>query len=185
MKYLKIIMMTHLVILLLLAGGNSMAADQLNTSKLTEIKAVKFNQNQVITAGLPTAEQFLLLQQAGVKNVINLIPNDNPNALKNEQKIVTDLGMQYHNINVDWQQPTLENVEQFFALMKANNNQPVVVHCAANYRASAFYYLYLATQQGKQVDINDTLSPWGDLQKSFEEYPQWQALIETVKQKYK
>jgi protein tyrosine phosphatase (PTP) superfamily phosphohydrolase (DUF442 family) len=98
---------------------------------------------------------------------------------------VTELGMQYHNISVDWQQPTLENVEQFFALMKANNDQPVVVHCAANYRASAFYYLYLATQQDQQVDINDTLSPWGDLQKSFEEYPQWQALIEKVKQKYK
>jgi protein tyrosine phosphatase (PTP) superfamily phosphohydrolase (DUF442 family) len=185
MKHFKIIMMTHLVILLLLTGGNSMAAVQMNTSKLSEIKAVKFNQNQVITAGLPTEGQFALLQQAGVKTVINLIPNDNPNALKNEQQIVTELGMQYHNISVDWQQPTLENVEQFFALMKANNDQPVVVHCAANYRASAFYYLYLATQQDQQVDINDTLSPWGDLQKSFEEYPQWQALIEKVKQKYK
>ncbi|WP_434939244.1 protein tyrosine phosphatase family protein [Shewanella sp. HL-SH8] len=184
MKLLHIII--HLVASLLFISTHTMANnDNLDTRKLQQIKAVKFNQNQVITAGLPTPEQFALLQQAGVKTVINLIPDNNPNALKNEQQIVTELGMQYHNISVDWQQPTLENVEQFFALMKANNNQPVVVHCAANYRASAFYYLYLATQQDQQVDINDTLSPWGDLQKSFEEYPQWQALIETVKQKYK
>ncbi|WP_434931114.1 protein tyrosine phosphatase family protein [Shewanella sp. HL-SH5] len=184
MKLLHIII--HLVASLLFISTHTMANnDNLDTRKLQQIKAVKFNQNQVITAGLPTPEQFALLQQAGVKTVINLIPNDNPNALKNEQQIVTGLGMGYHNISVDWQQPKLEDVEQFFALMKANNNQPVVVHCAANYRASAFYYLYLATQQDQQVDINDTLSPWGDLQKSFEEYPQWQALIETVKQKYK
>ncbi|GAA0780695.1 MULTISPECIES: protein tyrosine phosphatase family protein [Pseudomonadati] len=182
MKLLNII---NLVASLLLISTHTMANnDKIDTDKLQQIKAVKFNNNQVITAGLPTIEEFSLLQQAGVKTVINLIPHNNPNALKNEQQIVTDLGMQYHNISVDWQQPTLENVDQFFALMQANNNQAVVVHCAANYRASAFYYLYLVTQQHQAVDINNVLSPWGDLPTSFKAYPQWQALIETVKQKY-
>ena len=176
---------THLLLSLLMISTHTMAnIDQIDTRKLQQIKAIKFNDNQVITAGLPTIEEFSLLQQAGVKTVINLIPNNNPNALKNEQKVVTDLGMQYHNISVDWQQPTLENVEQFFALMRANNNQPVLIHCAANYRASAFYYLYLATQQHQAVDINNVLSPWGDLPTSFKEYPQWQVLIEKVKQQY-
>ena len=176
---------TYFLLSLLVISTDTMAnIGQIDTRKLQQIKAIKFNDNQVITAGLPTIKEFGLLQQAGVKTVINLIPNNNPNALKNEQQIVTDLGMQYHNISVDWQQPTLENVEQFFALMKANNNQPVVVHCAANYRASAFYYLYLATQQHQAVDINNVLSPWGDLPTSFKQYPQWQVLIEKVKQQY-
>jgi uncharacterized protein (TIGR01244 family) len=155
----------------------------IDTSKLGDIKAIKFNNQQVITSGLPTELQFEQLAQAGIKTVINLIPNDNPNALPNEQQIVTQLGMNYHNISVDWQQPTPENLQQFFSLMEQNGDAPVLVHCAANYRASAFYYLY-QTRQNKAPSMAEALTPWGDLQQSFAEYPQWQQLIEDAKQQY-
>jgi uncharacterized protein (TIGR01244 family) len=155
----------------------------IDTNTLGDIKAVKFNNPQVITAGLPTEQQFAQLAQAGIKTVINLIPNDNPNALQNEQQIVTQLGMNYHNISVDWQQPTPENLQQFFSLMDQNGDAPVLVHCAANYRASAFYYLY-QTRQNKAPTMAEALTPWGDLQQSFAEYPQWQQLIEDTKQQY-
>jgi uncharacterized protein (TIGR01244 family) len=151
----------------------------IDTSKLGDIKAVKFNNPQVMTSGLPTEPQFAQLAQAGIKTVINLIPNDNPNALANEQQIVTQLGMNYHNISVDWQNPTQENLAQFFSLMQQNGDAPVLVHCAANYRASAFYYLY-QTSQNTAPSMADALTPWGDLQQSFAEYPQWQKLIEDV-----
>jgi uncharacterized protein (TIGR01244 family) len=157
--------------------ASSMA--NIDTSKLGDIKAVKFNNQQVITSGLPTELQFEQLAQAGIKTVINLIPNDNPNALPNEQQIVTQLGMNYHNISVDWQQPTPENLQQFFSLMQQNGDAPVLVHCAANYRASAFYYLY-QTSQNTAPSMAEALTPWGDLQQSFAEYPQWQKLIEDV-----
>ncbi|QHS14954.1 protein tyrosine phosphatase family protein [Shewanella sp. Arc9-LZ] len=157
--------------------ASSMA--NIDTSKLGDIKAIKFNNQQVITAGLPTEPQFAQLAQAGIKTVINLIPNDNPHALQNEQQIVTQLGMNYHNISVDWQQPTQENLQQFFSLMEQNGDAPVLVHCAANYRASAFYYLY-QTRQNKAPTMAEALTPWGDLQQSFAEYPQWKKLIEDV-----
>jgi uncharacterized protein (TIGR01244 family) len=157
--------------------ASSMA--NIDTSKLGDIKAIKFNNQQVITAGLPTEPQFAQLAQAGIKTVINLIPNDNPHALQNEPQIVTQLGMNYHNISVDWQQPTQENLQQFFSLMEQNGDAPVLVHCAANYRASAFYYLY-QTRQNKAPTMAEALTPWGDLQQSFAEYPQWKKLIEDV-----
>jgi uncharacterized protein (TIGR01244 family) len=157
--------------------ASSMA--NIDTSKLGDIKAIKFNNQQVITAGLPTEPQFAQLAQAGIKTVINLIPNDNPHALQNEQQIVTQLGMNYHNISVDSQQPTQENLQQFFSLMEQNGDAPVLVHCAANYRASAFYYLY-QTRQNKAPTMAEALTPWGDLQQSFAEYPQWKKLIEDV-----
>lgn len=168
-----------------LALVNPVAAE-INPAQLADIKAIKINNNQVITAGLPTSSEFETLKQAGVEVVINLIPTNNPNFLAEEPELVNDSGMKYENIEVDWQQPTIENVEQFFNVMEQNNDKSILVHCAANYRASAFYYLYLATQ-GIDVSgevLEDTLSPWGDLQQSFEKYPQWQALIEQVKQKY-
>lgn len=162
------------------AGMNhASSVANIDTSKLGDIKAVKFNNPQVITSGLPTEQQFEQLAQAGIKTVINLIPNDNPNALANEQQIVTQLGMNYHNISVDWQKPTQENLAQFYSLMQQNGDAPVLVHCAANYRASAFYYLY-QTRQNNAPSMAEALTPWGDLQQSFAEYPQWKKLIEDV-----
>jgi uncharacterized protein (TIGR01244 family) len=168
-----------LLICCLFSSAASMA--NIDTNKLGDIKAVKFNNPQVITAGLPTEQQFEQLAKAGIKTVINLIPNDNPNALKNEQQIVTQLGMKYHNIGVDWQHPTKADVAQFFKLMQQNGDAPILVHCAANYRASAFYYLY-QTSQSNPPSMGDALTPWGDLEKSFAQYPQWQQLIEDIKQ---
>ena len=166
------------------AGMNhASSVANIDTSKLSDIKAVKFNNPQVITSGLPTELQFEQLAQAGIKTVINLIPNDNPNALANEQQIVTKLGMNYHNISVDWQNPTQENLAQFYSLMQQNGDAPVLVHCAANYRASAFYYLY-QTRQNNAPSMAEALTPWGDLQQSFVEYPQWQQLIEETTQQY-
>ncbi|GIU50434.1 protein tyrosine phosphatase family protein [Shewanella sp. KT0246] len=175
------VMMTALSV-----GAINPAAAEINPAHLNDIKAIKINNSQVITAGLPTSAEFQTLQQAGVEVVINLIPTDNPNFLTEEPKLVSDAGMQYENIEVNWQQPKIEDVEQFFAVMEQHNDKSILVHCAANYRASAFYYLYLATQ-GIDVSgevLEDTLSPWGDLQQSFAKYPQWQALIDEVKLKY-
>ncbi|WP_228768325.1 protein tyrosine phosphatase family protein [Shewanella sp. TC10] len=170
---------------LLMTIINPVAAE-INPTHLDDIKAIKINNNQVITAGLPTKSEFTMLADAGVEVVINLIPTNNPNYLQQEADLVEKSGMKYENIEVDWQQPTIEDVEQFFTVMERHNDKSILVHCAANYRASAFYYLYLATQ-GIDVSgevLEDTLSPWGNLQQSFAKYPQWQALIEQVKIKY-
>jgi protein tyrosine phosphatase (PTP) superfamily phosphohydrolase (DUF442 family) len=47
--------------------------------------------------------------------------------------------MEYVHIGVDWNKPTREDVEQFFKVMDANQDKDILIHCAANYRASAFY----------------------------------------------
>ncbi|WP_254843484.1 hypothetical protein [Shewanella sp. UCD-KL21] len=43
------------------------AAAQIDPSQLDNIKALKLNNSQVITAGLPTAEQFKTLKHSGVR----------------------------------------------------------------------------------------------------------------------
>ena len=52
------------------------------------------------TSGQPTAQQFLLIAQAGYHAVINLAMSSSTNALANEGVIVTDLGMVYVQIPV-------------------------------------------------------------------------------------
>ena len=160
-----------------------MAIAQIAPDNLTNIKAVQFNDGTIITSGLPSKAEFPALQQAGVELVINLIPAGNSSGHDDEASLVANTGMQYQQIDVDWKQPTVANVEQFFAIMDANKGKNILIHCAANYRASAFYYLY-ELKQGKADSVEfkqQTMQPWGDLSESLVEYPQWHELIETVK----
>ena len=171
-------------ILLLSSLLSPLAFAAITPDALQQVKAVHFSSDNVITAGLPTESQFKMLKESGVDLVINLIPKDNPTGYTNEAELVKQAGMDYAQIDVDWQQPTQENVQQFFAIMDANQDKQILVHCAANYRASAFYYLY----QLKQGQVDSTayqqqvMAPWGDLPQTFAKYPQWQQLIEQVKQ---
>ncbi|WP_394129494.1 protein tyrosine phosphatase family protein [Shewanella maritima] len=162
------------------------AVADITSSELPAVKALKINNPQVVTAGLPTEAQFSALANAGVEVVINLIPTDNTHYLDSEPDLVQQAGMTYENIEVDWQQPQLADVQQFIKLMDQHKGKSVLVHCAANYRASAFYYLYQLSQglDASDKQMQQSLSPWGDLQQSFAKYPQWQALIEQVKQQY-
>ncbi|QYK02500.1 protein tyrosine phosphatase family protein [Shewanella psychrotolerans] len=182
--YLRKRLTSFVTSLTILLGSATSAHAAITPTSLSNIKAIRFNSDTVITSGLPTTNQFDELEQAGVDLVINLIPNDNPNGHKNEAQLVADAQMQYAHISVDWQQPTLADVEQFFTIMDANKDKDILVHCAANYRASAFYYLYEATKLNHPENQSITMSPWGDLESSLTEYPQWQSLIEKVKNKY-
>ena len=74
--------------------------------------------------------------------MVNLALPTSTNALPDEKQVVENLGMQYVHIPVVWENPTLEDLEQFFSVMKANADQKIFVHCAANMRVSAFMYLY-------------------------------------------
>ncbi|WP_025823332.1 protein tyrosine phosphatase family protein [Shewanella marina] len=153
---------------------------------LQQIRAVQQNDNRVITSGLPTPEQIKKLAESGVNVVINLMPNATNKEYNNEAQLVQQAGMEYIYIPVDWQNPTLENVNQFFDAMQTHQGKNILIHCLANYRASAFYHLYEVTQLGKNPlsSMQKTMQPWGDLNQSLKQYPQWQQLIEQVKQRY-
>jgi protein tyrosine phosphatase (PTP) superfamily phosphohydrolase (DUF442 family) len=166
----------------LLSISSTQAA--ISPATLGELKAVEFNGDNIITSGLPSDVEFAKLQQAGVDLVINLIPAGNPSGHQDEASLVTGANMEYVHIGVDWNKPTREDVEQFFKIMDANQGKDILIHCAANYRASAFYYLYQlksGVKDGEAIQ-QSTLRPWGDLSSSFTEYPQWQKLIEEVKE---
>lgn len=98
--------------------------------------------DSIATAGQPTAEQFLSINESGYQAVVNLALQESLNALPDEQAIVEAQGMQYFHIPVIWENPTLEDIKRFFSVMETNVDKNVFVHCAANMRVSAFMYLY-------------------------------------------
>ena len=106
------------------------------------IKNYYFVSNDLATSGQPTREEFPEIAQAGYEAVINLALPSSDQAIADEGAIVTGLGLVYIHIPVIWQEPTLEDVQLFFDVMKCFKGRKVWVHCALNMRVSCFVYLY-------------------------------------------
>ena len=94
------------------------------------------------TAGQPTAEQFALIREAGFEIVNNLAQNNSPGALPDEAEVINGEKMQYLHIPVDFREPQMDNLEDFFVAMNEHENKKRFVHCACNWRVSAFMFLY-------------------------------------------
>ena|SRR2546430_16154589 len=98
---------------------------------------------RLTTSGLVTVAQLLDLRRDGYDAVINLLPDTNAHAVPSESRIVEESGLNYVYIPVDFDAPTRTDLDSFAEAMDARAGQKVHVHCAANYRVSAFYALYL------------------------------------------
>jgi protein tyrosine phosphatase (PTP) superfamily phosphohydrolase (DUF442 family) len=94
------------------------------------------------TSGRVSAEQLRELRAEGYDAVIDLLPESHADAVGDEARIVREQGLDYVHIPVDFEAPTHADLRAFAAAMDARATQKVHVHCAANYRVSAFYGLY-------------------------------------------
>jgi protein tyrosine phosphatase (PTP) superfamily phosphohydrolase (DUF442 family) len=94
------------------------------------------------SAGQPERGQFEALREAGFERVIFLAFTDHHESIANEDRIVTELGMEYVQIPVVWEQPTRADFAAFTAVMRQEPGRKTLVHCQVNYRASAFVFLY-------------------------------------------
>src|SRR5207253_2751711 len=65
-------------------------------------------------------------------------------SLADEAGCVRGLGMTYVHIPVQFAAPTEQNLLDFFDAMDAHAGETLLVHCAANYRVTAFVGLYRA-----------------------------------------
>jgi protein tyrosine phosphatase (PTP) superfamily phosphohydrolase (DUF442 family) len=108
--------------------------------------------DSISTSGQPSAEQLGAIRAAGYEVVINLAMPDSANALPNERELVLDQGMEYLHIPVVFDAPRAEDLAKFFQAMDRYSGKRVWVHCALNWRVSAFMFLYLVIRQGVPVD---------------------------------
>lgn len=114
----------------------------MNDATLIAIRNFRRLDVRVATAGQPTEEQLLAVAAAGFRSVINLALPTSTDALADERASVTALGLDYVHIPVDFAAPTTADYAKFASAMDARRGQSVFVHCAANYRVSAFMAIY-------------------------------------------
>lgn len=107
--------------------------DSYNFRKITE---------RLTTSGSVTREQLTSLKSLGYETLINLLPDDNKHALPEERELVESQQIEYIHIPVDWNVPTEENYAVFAAAAQNTGDRKTHIHCAANWRVSAFYSVY-------------------------------------------
>jgi uncharacterized protein (TIGR01244 family) len=116
---------------------------------LDEIYNYRQVDERLSTSGQPTDAQLAEIADAGFQTVVNLALHDDPRySLPDEPGSVQALGMRYIHIPVQFKAPTEADLDEFFAAMDAHQGERVWVHCAANWRVSAFVGLYRVLRQG-------------------------------------
>ena len=102
---------------------------------------IKINE-LISTSGQPNIDELKHIANEGFEVIINLGLQTSSNVLEDENKIVTDLNMTYINIPVDFENPKLSDLKLFLTILQSLEANKVWIHCAKNYRVSAFMYVY-------------------------------------------
>jgi protein tyrosine phosphatase (PTP) superfamily phosphohydrolase (DUF442 family) len=107
------------------------------------------------TAGQPTEEQLGEVAASGYQVVVNLGLLDPRYCLPDEAGLVPRLGMEYHHIPVTFDEPKVTDFERFVAVMDRASPRRTFVHCALNWRGTAFTALYGQLRAGWSVERAD------------------------------
>lgn len=129
-------------------------------------------EDRIFTSGQPTEAQLPLLAAGGIQTVLNLALPTSPGALPDEAASVTQLGMEYLAIPVPFDAPTVAHWEAVRTALVTRMERKVWVHCALNYRVSAFLAVYRVRELGW-----GPADAWRDLRTVWEPDPVWTALL--------
>lgn len=141
------------------------------SAELTDIRNYKEYSPTFSSAGQPNKEQLGLLKEEGFERVAYIAFSNSRGAIADEDAIVKELGMDYVQVPVIWDAPTMADFYAFAGAMQRDAGKKTLLHCQANFRASAFAFLYRVIYQGVSVtdakaDMNSIWTPnetWRDL----------------------
>ncbi len=133
--------------------------------------------DRLTTSGVVGANRLEALASQGYEVVVNLLPDCSEHAVSNEQDIVESQRIEYIYIPVDFKVPGRTDLARFSEALDRLSDSKIHIHCAANYRVSAFYSLYAASRGHWSTDqatdfIHSVWRP-GD-------YPGWSEFIDEI-----
>ncbi len=133
---------------------------------------------RTLTSGQPSAEQFALLRDDGFDLVIDIAPTDARYSIDDEAGLMRRLGIEYHFQPVDFKAPTLADFVRFCTVYHATAGRKRLVHCAGNFRVSAFVAHYKMIHDGWTEAQADA---WvADVWK-LADYPVWDAFVRRLR----
>ncbi len=143
---------------------------------ISDIKNYAQVTDYLSSARQPLEKQLKSVRDAGFEIVINLGILNNPEySLKDEAGSVRALGMEDSHIPVVFEDPTRQNLLDFFKAMEDRRGKKIFVHCAMNMRASTFIGLYNAIRLKQPRE-----QAFEVMHKIWEPNAVWQTFIEKM-----
>jgi protein tyrosine phosphatase (PTP) superfamily phosphohydrolase (DUF442 family) len=137
----------------------------------------KQNTDLITSSGAITTEWLQQLNRLGYQLVLNLLPDSDKRAIANEQQIVEAQHIAYCYILVDFKYPQLSEYQQFCNILNTHSQRKIHIHCAANYRASAFFAAYqFEKKQWSQQQAEDFIEELWQPQ----DYHSWLHVLQQV-----
>ncbi len=129
------------------------------------------------TSGVVGADRLEALASQSYEVVVNLLPDSSEHAVSNEQDIVESQRIEYIYIPVDFKAPGRADFTRFSEALDRLSDSKIHIHCAANYRVSAFYSIYAASRGHWSTDqATDFIhSVWRPA-----DYPGWSEFIDEI-----
>jgi len=160
----------YLLLLFILLFSPNIHADDSSTT----ISNYRSYSARFASSGQPTIDDFKRLKDSGVGRVIYLAFNNNKSAIVDEDRVITELGMEYIHIPIDFNAPKLSQYNTFASIMKSDNKK-TLLHCQVNYRASTFSFLY------RVIELNTPIEQAkADLDSVWELNPVWFNFMKSV-----
>lgn len=134
--------------------------------------------DHLVTGGQPTEAQLRDAAAEGFEAVVNLATEQPGRSLEDEAGLIHSLGIAYYPIPVIWDHPTMEDFLRFETVFSRLVETKTLLHCAANFRVTAFYSLYALKHLGWSEAQAETFrqSVW-----QGSDYPVWEQFIREVK----
>lgn len=162
---------TYFVLIITLVLANFTFATE---PSLSDLENYQVNTTKMVSSGLPTKQHFEELKGMGVAHVIDLIPGDR----SDEANLTKELALNYHNIQVEWKNPTVANFNEYASKMNdfSQAEGKILTHCRLNWRGAVFTYLYRVThlKEDETIAKADMLAIW-------QPDETWQNFINKVK----
>ncbi len=182
------ILMTTLFMTLLCTSSYSFAVQiqkqgsvkAIDVKALQDVRAFHKVHDHLVTAGLPTSEQFIKAKEAGVEVIINVIPPLRAEPQPNLAAIF-NAGLVYFNIPFDTENP-LVTMESFIATMNQLKSKNTLIHCAANRRVSLLVSFYYQITTGKEN--KNALVPGLSVEEIMQKNSRLAYFITTVEKHY-
>lgn len=131
-------------------------------------------------SGQPSEREFDAIAEAGFEVVINLGLHADPRyALPDEVGVVRSLGMDYIHIPVRFEAPAEAELLNFFTVLESHAHRKILVHCAANKRATTFLGLFRVIRQGWPAE-----AAFAPLRSVWEPDAVWSAFISAMLAKH-
>lgn len=144
--------------------------------KLSQIEYFQFVHQNLFISAQPTAEELLNIKEYGVSTILNIALSDSPNHLDAEDKICTDLGLNYVQLPLSFDMPSVDQAILILDLIDHLAKQQMLwLHGSNSFKVSSLIYLY--RQYYLDMDMPTALEL---LHKIWEPNPTWTGLIHAV-----